>query len=188
VEKAAPAVNQLPAVNISTPGNTRSFIAPATVTLTADATDADGTVIKVEYFNGIIKIGESHSAPYQVQFECTTAGEFDITAVATDNLNGVTSSTVLKVSFSFKKEYPDLINLFPNPNYGRFSIDYSDPLPDAESFVTIISLTGQTVYNGMLAASENTRQFDLSGNPSGQYILVITSEDRIVTTKKFIKN
>ena len=188
IEKTASATNQLPAVSISSPGNASSFVVPTTVTFTADASDSDGIVSKVEYFNGNIKIGESYSPPFQVSFQSIMAGEYDITAVATDNQNAVTSSAVLKVFFTSKKDYPDLINLFPNPNYGRFSIDLSASIRDEENTVAITSLTGQTVYYGILGEGENSRQFDLSNFASGHYVVVISSGNQIITTKKFIKN
>jgi hypothetical protein len=188
VEKAAPAINQIPVVSISSPENESSFEAPAIVTFTADALDADGAVSKIEYFNGDIKIGESFSAPWQVAFECTKAGTYNITAVVTDNLNAVASSSVLKIFLTNRNEYPDLINLFPNPNYGQFSINLLSPLPDEENTVTISTHTGHTVYYGVLGQEENTRQFDISHSATGLYTLIITSGNRIVTTKKFIKN
>ena len=188
VEKASVVINQLPAVSISSPTNESSYEAPATVTLTADASDADGVVSKVEYFNGDTKIGESLSAPWPVSFECTKAGTYEITAVVTDNLNAVTSSSVLKIFFTYRNEYPDIINLYPNPNYGLFSIDLTCPLPDERNTVSITSLSGHTVYYGVLEEGENTRQFDLSHTATGQYIVIITSGKRIVSTKKFIKN
>lgn len=188
VEKAAPAVNQLPVVTISSPQNESLFEAPATITLTADASDADGVVSKVEYFNGNLKIGESFSAPFEVSLECTKAGTYDIKAVVTDNLNAASVSATVKISVTLKNNYPDIINLYPNPNFGRFSIDLSSPLPDVENTVTITNLLGHTVYYGALEEEEHTMQFDLSHTPTGKYILIITSGNRIVTTKKFIKN
>lgn len=188
VEKAAAAVNQLPTISISVPGNISSFVAPATITISANASDSDGTVNKVEYFNGNIKIGESFSTPYQVAFKCTTAGEYNIKAVATDNLNAVSSSTVLKLFLTVQKAYPDLIKLFPNPNLGLFSIDLSDSIPDKDLTITITNLTGKAVYRDMFSEGENTRQFDLAHFASGHYILMVTTGNRIVTTKKFIKN
>ncbi len=68
VEKAAPAINQLPAVAIVSPGHNSSFEAPAAVTLTVEASDSDGTISKVEYFNGTEKIGESLTAPWSLSF------------------------------------------------------------------------------------------------------------------------
>src|SRR5690606_638294 len=63
VEKAAPAINQLPTVSIVSPLNNYSFDTPATVILAASAKDPDGSVVKVEYYIGNMKIGESWSPP-----------------------------------------------------------------------------------------------------------------------------
>jgi hypothetical protein len=188
VEKAATLINQLPVVSISSPENESSFEAPSTITLTAVASDSDGAVSKVEYFCSDIKIGESFSTPWEVSFECKKAGSYDIIAVVTDNLNAVTSSPAVKISVKLKGEYPDIINLFPNPNNGLFSINLTAPLPEKENAVTITNLTGHTVYYGMLESDQNIRQFDLSHSAPGQYIVIITSGNQIVTTKKFIKN
>jgi uncharacterized repeat protein (TIGR02059 family) len=188
VEKAAPAINQLPVINISSPENESSFEAPTKITLTADASDSDGTVSKVEYFNSNIKIGESFSAPWQVSFDCIKTGTYDITAVVTDNLNAASTSAAVKISVTLKSKYPDIINLYPNPNSGRFSIDISSPLPDEENTVIISTLSGQAVYYGAIEEEKYTMQFDISHTPTGKYILIITSGNRIITTKKFIKN
>jgi hypothetical protein len=39
--------------------------APATVKLRATATDSDGTIVKVDFFEACIKIGETTTAPYE---------------------------------------------------------------------------------------------------------------------------
>jgi uncharacterized repeat protein (TIGR02059 family) len=188
VEKAAPAINQLPVIKILSPENESSFAAPAVIMLTADASDSDGAVSKVEYFNGTSKIGESFSAPWSVYFECTKSGTHEITAVVTDNLNAASVSAAVKISVILKSQYPDFINLFPNPNAGQFSIDLSSPLPDADNTVIITNLSGNTVYYGVLEEEENTKEFDLFHTATGKYILIITSGNKIVATKKFIKN
>lgn len=188
VEKAAPAINQLPVVSIKSPENESSFEVPAIIYIAADATDEDGTVTKVEYFNSDVKIGESFSPPWTISFECSKACEYNIKAVVTDNLNAKASSSPLTIFLINKFEYPDLINLFPNPNNGQFKIDIEPPLPDKENTMTISSLTGQVLYNALLEKEANSMDFDLSSAATGNYILIITSGGRIVTIKKFIKN
>ncbi len=188
VEKAAPAINQIPVINITSPENESSFEAPATITLTAEASDSDGDIRKVEYFNGTSKIGESFSSPWLVTFECLKAGTHEITAVVTDNHNAASVSAAVKISVTLKSKYPDIINLFPNPTSGQFSIDISSPLPYAENTVIITNMSGNTIYYGLLVEGENTRQLDLSNSATGQYIVIITSGNRIFATKKFIKN
>ena len=178
-------INQLPVVKITSPTNSSSFEAPTTIRLTVDATDPDGSVNKVEYFIGTIKIGESFSAPYAIPFEIKKAGSYEIIAVASDNLNAfATSSSVIFYGKLYND--PDIINLYPNPNDGKFTISLiTSPLSE-KNLVTIVDLTGRTVYEGTLRKEENISQFDLSDINSGIYILMI-STNKIVFTKRFIK-
>ncbi len=48
-----------PAIEITGPVNGSEFTAPASIILTANASDQDGSVAKVEFFNGTDKIGET---------------------------------------------------------------------------------------------------------------------------------
>jgi len=79
-----------------------------------------------------------------------------------------------------------MINLYPNPNEGRFTIGLiTSPLAEKNT-ITVVNITGKTVYKGTLTKVENTSQLDLSHLDSGIYILMI-SNNKIVFTKKFIK-
>jgi len=188
VEKAAVAVNQLPSVSISSPGNNSSFEAPATVTLTVDAYDTDGSVDIVEYYIGQEKIGESLLPPFSFSFQCDTAGTYEIIAVAYDNLSASTNSTPVTISISFRSEYPDLINLYPNPNKGVFAVDMYDlPKLADPTTMSIVNLSGRTVYSDIISAGETTRQIDLSESLSGNYIILISSGGKVLTTRQFIK-
>ena len=54
--------NQAPTVSLSAAVSVPT--APATINLTAVAADSDGSIVKVEFFNGATKIGEDTSAPF----------------------------------------------------------------------------------------------------------------------------
>src|SRR5690606_37179105 len=56
--------NIAPSVSITTPGNNANFPQPANINIAANATDTDGTISKVEFYNGNDKIGEALRAPY----------------------------------------------------------------------------------------------------------------------------
>ena len=188
VNKSAPAANQLPLVSIASPIKGSSFTSPANVTIDVNASDPDGIISKVELFNGSVKLLEVTSSPYSFTLKDLPAGTYDIKAVATDNLNASTVSSILQFSvvaaYNEKKEY---FNLYPNPNNGQFTVDFSS-LVDAENFIiTIVDLIGKTVYREELSAEEATRQFDLSHLNSGIYVLMITAS-QILLTQKFIKN
>ena len=94
VPSAAPA-NILPNIKLASSGT--SFIAPATITFTANATDLDGTIQKVEFFNGTAKLGEDLTGPYQFVWSNVAIGNYNITAKATDNQTGVTTSSVIAI-------------------------------------------------------------------------------------------
>jgi uncharacterized repeat protein (TIGR02059 family) len=189
VEKAAPAINQLPSVVIASPMNNGSFEVPAIITLTASASDTDGSIVKVEYYNGQKKIGESLTPPYIFTFDCDTAGEYEITAVASDNLNATTTSVPVSILLINKRQYPDLINLYPNPNNGYFTIDLNSLTEyDGQATVAIVNLSGKTVYSDFIASEETSRHIDISNSLSGNYIIIITRHDRILSTKQFIKH
>jgi uncharacterized repeat protein (TIGR02059 family) len=179
--------NLPPVVIITSPGNNSTFEAPVSITLTADASDADGYVSKVEYFIGSAKIGESHIAPYSFSFDCSNAGTFEISAVATDNLNSSSTSFSISISVTLKNDYQYTINLFPNPNNGRFSIDFYPSLPDLITRLTIVNQDGRTVYKGVVTDEISTREIDLSDSAAGTYVLILTLGNNIVATTKFVK-
>lgn len=74
----------------------RSFVAPATITFNADASDEDGTVSNVKYYLNNKLIKEIQKAPYGFEYIIETAGEYTITAVATDN-EGKTAQATLAI-------------------------------------------------------------------------------------------
>jgi hypothetical protein len=92
--------DSLPVVTLTQPTDGATFTAPATVNLSATASDADGTVTKVEFFNGAAKLGEDTTAPYSFTWSGVTVGTYTLTARATDNLGGTTTSAVCTITVS----------------------------------------------------------------------------------------
>ncbi len=84
--------NSLPTVSLTSPVNDAVFTPPTSLPLAAIASDADGTIAKVEFFAGNDKIGEALAAPYELVWSNVGGGDYSITARATDNLGGVTTS------------------------------------------------------------------------------------------------
>ena len=94
---AAPAPNQSPTVSLTAPANNATFTAPASVTLSANAADSDGSVAKVEFYNGSTKLGEDATAPYDFSWSNVAAGSYTLTAKAFDNQNATTSSSAVTI-------------------------------------------------------------------------------------------
>ena len=97
VPAAGPA-NQAPTVSITSPANNASFTAGATVTLTANAADADGSVAKVEFYYGSTRLGEDTGSPYSYTWSNVPAGTHSLTARATDNTGAVTTSAAISIT------------------------------------------------------------------------------------------
>jgi len=92
-------VNAPPTVAITSPASGASFIAPASITLTATAADSDGTIQKVDFFQGGTNlIATATSAPYTVNWSSVAPGSYSVTAVATDNRNATTTSAPVSVT------------------------------------------------------------------------------------------
>ncbi|MBX0290431.1 hypothetical protein K3G63_08275 [Hymenobacter sp. HSC-4F20] len=91
----APA-NQAPTVSLAAGSSTVPV--NTALALTATAADADGSVTKVEFYNGSTKLGEDSSAPYQLSWTPTATGTLSLTAHATDNAGATTTSAAVNVS------------------------------------------------------------------------------------------
>ena len=90
-------VDSAPTITITSPTSAALFSTPATINLNASASDSDGTVSKVEFFQGSIKIGEVTTAPYNLVWTSVAGGSYVLTAVATDNLGRTTVSSPVSI-------------------------------------------------------------------------------------------
>jgi chitinase len=90
--------NTAPVVTLTSPASGATFSAPATVTVSATASDADGTVSKVGFYNGGTLLTEVTAAPYSYTWSNVAAGTYTITAKATDNSGAATTSTAVTIT------------------------------------------------------------------------------------------
>ena len=97
---AAPPANPPPTVKLTTPANGANFTAPASVSLTATASDPNGTVTKVEFFNGTTVLGRDTSAPYSYNWRNVPSGSHTLRVRATDNAGAVTTSAPVGITVS----------------------------------------------------------------------------------------
>lgn len=99
VVSAAPA-NQPPGCQLTAPTNGASYGAPANIALTANASDGDGSVARVEFYSGSTKLGEDISAPYTFTWSNVAAGSYTLSARAVDNQGASASSGSVTVNVS----------------------------------------------------------------------------------------
>ena len=96
LESTATLVGEAPSVSLTAPIASDSFVAPATINLEAEAADTDGTITKVEFYQGASKLGEDTVAPYQYSWTGVGVGNYSLSARATDNDGNVTVSATTK--------------------------------------------------------------------------------------------
>jgi bacillolysin len=90
--------NSLPNVALQSPANGSAFAVAAPIVIEATAADVDGTVAKVEFYEGSDKIGESQSAPYKYTWNAPAAGGYRLSARAIDNLGGSSDSAAVAIT------------------------------------------------------------------------------------------
>jgi plastocyanin len=88
--------NQPPAVTLTNPLG-GPFPAPVSIVLRATATDSDGTIAQVEFFNGTTSLGVDTTQPYELAQNDLPAGLYMFSAVATDNSGARATSEVRTV-------------------------------------------------------------------------------------------
>lgn len=86
--------NSPPRVNVVYPYSGLEFTTPASTDVVASALDEDGTISKVEFFEGTNSLGThtGSSGPWSVRWNSISAGTYALTAKATDDKGGQTTS------------------------------------------------------------------------------------------------
>ncbi|MBC8040830.1 MAG: metallophosphoesterase [Opitutaceae bacterium] len=141
-------IGQSPSVALTAPLAGATVLAPATVEITANASDADGTVSKVEFYNGANKLGEDTTAPYAYTWSAVPAGSYTLTAIVSDNDANTTAST------------PVAITVSPAPGSGTLArgpyLNSAGPTSIVVRWRTSQSITGRVRYG---LSSTNLDQF-----------------------------
>jgi chitinase len=113
--------NATPTVSITSPANNASFNAPASITINATATDSDGTISKVDFYNGTTLLGTDTSSPYSFTWTNVAAGSYALTARATDNGNATGTSSVINVTVNNVSNPPPTTSITAPANGATFT-------------------------------------------------------------------
>jgi Big-like domain-containing protein/concanavalin A-like lectin/glucanase superfamily protein len=98
--------NSRPTITIDSPTNSAAFVAPTNTTIAATAIDADGSVVRVDFYIGGGLAASDTNAPYSSTIDLPAAGNFSLTAVATDNLGGASTSAPVAITVSSTQPIP----------------------------------------------------------------------------------
>jgi plastocyanin len=120
-----PAANQPPSIALTSP-IAATLSAPASILLHAEASDSDGTVVQVEFFNGSASLGVDSTAPFEIPLTALAAGVFSFTAVATDNSGARTTSAAVAVKIAVQ---PQITSIARNNDQITINVQGTEGIP-----------------------------------------------------------
>lgn len=152
-----PNVNTAPSVTLTNPAPNSVFTAPATVAVSASASDIDGSVARVEFYSGDKLLLTDTTAPYSANWSSLPAGVYTVYARVYDNQGA--SSTSAPLRFAVKP--PGQTSVWSRP--GAPGFEFSLRLPQAglyrlEASTNLVDWTSL----GSFYCSTNLGYLDLS--------------------------
>lgn len=90
--------NVPPTASLTFPTNNSVCVAPTNITLTATASDSDGTVTQVVFYAGTTVLGTVASSPYSLVWSNVFEGAYTLTAVATDDAGAHGTSSPVNIT------------------------------------------------------------------------------------------
>jgi endo-1,3(4)-beta-glucanase len=172
------ASNVAPSASISSPANGATFTAPASITINANASDTDGTISKVEFYNGATLLGTDTSTPYSFSWTSVSAGTYSLTVKATDNANAVTTSSAVSVTVNSANAAPS-VSITSPANGVTFTAPASVTI-NANASDTDGTISKVEFYNGATLLGTDTSSpysFSWTGVAAGTYSLTAKATD-----------
>lgn len=208
-----PPTNIPPSVHIYTPTNHSVFFAPANIFIGAEAVDKDGYVATVEFFENGISLGVKTNNPlamnainpFFINWTNVPLGEYDLTALATDNKGASTLSSAVHVTVTNAPppptNYPPIVRISSPANNSTFHAPVNIPIyvysVDPDGFVAGVEIFAGT--NDLGAAQHPCLSADAAGTitncptnyfflvwsnaPLGSYPLTAVATDNVGATK-----
>jgi regulation of enolase protein 1 (concanavalin A-like superfamily) len=90
--------NQPPTVSLTSPSQGATFTRPATIYVAATASDPDGSIARVELYQGSTLLKADYTNPYSFNWTDVPAGTYQFTAVAVDNAGARRTSAAATVT------------------------------------------------------------------------------------------
>ena len=170
-------VNKPPIISITAPANNAVIVLPATVTISATASDADGTVSKVDFYRDGILLGSDTTLPYSYAWANPAAGTYVLTAKATDNLGTVTTSAA--VTITVKVNQPPAVSITSPVNGAQFRavtpLTINAAATDSDGTISKVEFYG----DGSLLGSDTTSPYSYAWTlpAAGTYVLTAKATD-----------
>ncbi len=120
-----------PAVEITSPSDNSQFSEGDTIVIAASATDSDGTIKAVSFYNGSTLLGTDSLAPFTFTISNAAAGDYSLSCVAFDNSGDSAVSTTINVTVTGGSTL-----------LTQYGVPTADPLPSIEKRFTSVITEG----------------------------------------------
>jgi regulation of enolase protein 1 (concanavalin A-like superfamily) len=170
------ATNTPPAVSLMSPASDAIFGRSSTITMSASASDVDGSISRVDFYAGSTFLGSDTSSPYTISWLNVAPGTYTLTAAAHDNAGATTTSAARTISVG-SAWIPKTLAFTPSSNTTEvtsylleiftFTADPSTATP-----VQKLDLGKPSIVNGQCTVDVSTLIHSL---PGGTYIATVTA-------------
>jgi len=99
-QAASRLANIAPTTTITTPTAGSAFASGTDITISANATDSDGTIARVDFYAGTTLLGRDTSAPFAIVWKGAPVGTHALKAVAVDNRKANGTSGLVSITVS----------------------------------------------------------------------------------------
>jgi hypothetical protein len=174
--------NPPPVSAITSPSTGAAFTAPASITISATASDSNGTVARVDFYAGTQLIGNRSTVPYTLTWNNPPAGSYALTAVALDNDGASGTSQPVNVTVNGagpQKPSGTTLAFTASPDHDARVTSYSVAIFRAEDPPTATPIDSASL--GKPAVTNGEITVDISGMvnalPAGWYYAIVTAHD-----------
>ena len=176
---AQTSTNQTPAVMLTAPASGTTYTAPATVVLSATASDPDGAIATVEFFANGQSIGTDTESPYEATWNNVAEGSYSLTAVATDDGGADTTSETAMVTVNATPNQPPTVSITSPANGASFTdpatITIDGTAADGDGTIARVDF----YRDAQLIGSDTTSPYSATwgGVSAGSYTLTAVAMD-----------
>jgi hypothetical protein len=158
--------NVAPTVSLTSPAANATVVAGTNVSMTATATDTDGSIAKVEFYQGANKLGEDSIAPFSFVWKNVPPGDYVLSAVAYDDAGAAALSAPVPI----RAVAPAIVapTVQPSGNFVMFlpgvigrtnTIQVSSNLQSWVTLTNLVNTSGTLVYTDSQAVGAAQRYY-----------------------------
>lgn len=173
------ATNISPSVALTAPADGTAFTLGDDVALSATASDSDGSVVRVEFYQGATLVGEDATAPYSYTWASPAEGSYTLTAVAIDDDGASTTSSSRAIDVTNPANLAPTVYLTAPTDGATFTAGNDIPLAATASDGDGSVVQVEFYSGGTLLGIDTSAPYNLIWNsaPEGIYALTAVAVD-----------